>query len=226
MAKIGNGNGDGFDAHAPENQSAGFEPLPPGRYDLIVVETDLKPNKKRTGDVLTLVYEVISGEFKKRKIYNRLNYNHPDAETQKISRGELSRLIKAVGLRQIDDSDEVKNIPFVVDIGVRGKAEDEYGIQNVVKKYYDPTETGGKRKKASPAPAEEVEDEEDEVKETPPPKSKSKLKKPAPKAEEPEDDDEEESEDDSESDSEGESEAKEEAPKAKTKRTATWKKNK
>lgn len=217
MANLG--NDDGFDAHAPENQSAGFEPLPVGKYDLIVVETDLKPNKKRTGDVLTLVYEVISGEFKKRKIYNRLNYNHPDAETQKISRGELSRLVKAVGLRQINDSDELTNIPFVADIGVRGKAEDEYGIQNVIKKYYDPTETSGKKKKTNkPEPVDEAEDGEDEVEETPPPpKSKtssSKKRKVEPELGDPVDEVE---------DGSDEEEAKE-VPKSK--RTASWKKNK
>jgi hypothetical protein len=60
----------GFDANQVE-PIADFEPLPADQYTAAIVESEMKPNKAGTGRYLQLVFEVLEGFYKGRRLWAR-----------------------------------------------------------------------------------------------------------------------------------------------------------
>ena len=60
-----------FNANEVE-PSVGYEAIPAGKYQAVIVESDMKPNKAGTGEYLQLEFEVIEGEFKGRKLWRKI----------------------------------------------------------------------------------------------------------------------------------------------------------
>lgn len=85
-----------FDPTAEAQQD--FSPLPSGQYNAQIVESELKPTNKNDGQYLELVYTVLDGEFKNRKVWARLNLDNPNATTVKIANEQLASIKQAVGV--------------------------------------------------------------------------------------------------------------------------------
>ena len=60
--------------------------------------------------------------------------NHPNDLTQKIARGNLSAICRAVGVMQPKDSVELHNLPLVISVKCK-KRQDTGEITNEVKGY-------------------------------------------------------------------------------------------
>ena len=124
---------DGFNANEVE-PTAAFEPLPAGKYLASITASERKPTKIGNGEYLQLEYTVLDGECKGRKVWDRLCINHPNELTQKIARGNLSAICRAVGVMQPRDSVELHNLPLVITVKCR-KRDDTGDITNEVKGY-------------------------------------------------------------------------------------------
>lgn len=123
----------GFNAENVEPQVA-FEPLPEGRYEVVIVDSDVKTTKAGTGRYLELKCEVISGDFKGRFLFGRLNTENPNEKAQQIGQAQLSALCRAVNVMHINDSSELHNLPFAVKV-VQKKREDNGEMTNEIKGY-------------------------------------------------------------------------------------------
>jgi hypothetical protein len=141
-------NLNGFNAHEVEPSSP-FEPIPAGKYLAAVTGTETKPTKNGDGSYLEIELTVLEGEHKDRKVWDRLCLNHPNAQTVKIARGNLSALCRAIGVMQPRDSVELHNIPLVVTVKLK-KREDTGELANEVKGYARKETTAGKPKQAAP----------------------------------------------------------------------------
>ncbi len=123
----------GFDANdvAP---SADLEPIPAGKYQAVITESEMKPTKAGTGHYLQLIFQVIEGEYENRRLWARLNLNNPNATAVEIARAELSAICRAVGVMAPNDSTELHNLPLM--ISVKCKKRDDTGeITNEIKGY-------------------------------------------------------------------------------------------
>jgi len=123
----------GFNANEVE-PNAPFEPLPAGKYIAAIVASEIKPTKKGDGNYLQFEFEVLEGDCKGRKIWDRLCINHPNEMTQKIARGSLSAICRAVGVMQPRDSVELHNLPVELTVKVK-RREDTKDLVNEVKGY-------------------------------------------------------------------------------------------
>jgi len=128
-----------------------FEALPAGDYNIQVIESELKLTKKGQefmeqrgcteqeaiahASQLILTYEILDGQFKGRKLFNRLNLFNPSERSVEIAQKELNTICKAVGLSSVSDSNELHMKPMCAKVGQRGKPEDQYGVQNTFKNY-------------------------------------------------------------------------------------------
>ncbi len=122
-----------FDA-SQVDPSSGFDTLPPGKYLVEITDSEMKPTKAGNGEMLQLELTVIEGEFKNRKIWDRLCLRHPNADTVKIANANLSAICHAVDVLRPGDSVELHHIPLVV--SVKCKTDDSTGeIYNEVKSY-------------------------------------------------------------------------------------------
>jgi hypothetical protein len=126
-------NLNGFNANEVEPNTP-FDPLPAGKYLAAITATEMKPTKAGDGSYLQIEFTVLEGEYKERKVWDRLCLNHPNAQTVKIARGNLSALCRAVGVMQPKDSVELHNLPVMITVKVK-KREDTGELTNEVKGY-------------------------------------------------------------------------------------------
>jgi hypothetical protein len=111
-----------------------MEPVPTDWYPVIIIESEVKPTKDTLGQYLELTYEIVSGEFKGRKGWDRLNIKNKSAQAQEIGLGQLSAVCHAVGVLQVKDSKELHNKPFMARF-VYKAANDQYDASNDIKGY-------------------------------------------------------------------------------------------
>ena len=142
MAKIGFKTSD-YEPNAP------LDAVPAGDYPCTITDAALKPTKRGDGEYVMLVHEVADGEFKGRKIFDRLNIHNPNKTAEAIGRRQLSSLAAALNLPEIDDTDILVGAPVTVRVTVRSSAE--YGDQNDVKAYLPREQAAAPKPAARPA---------------------------------------------------------------------------
>ena len=77
MANLGN-----FNANEVEPNTS-FDPLPAGKYLAAVTASEMKPTKKGDGSYLEVELTILEGEYKDRKVWDRLCLNNPNATAVK-----------------------------------------------------------------------------------------------------------------------------------------------
>jgi hypothetical protein len=122
----------GFDA--TQVPPGSFDPLPPGRYPAVIVASEMKATKTGTGNYLEVVLEVIEGEHKGRRLWDRLNIKNPNAQAEQIAKATLSAICHAVGVLQPRDSSELHDLPLAVQVAVEQR-DDTGQPRNVVRGY-------------------------------------------------------------------------------------------
>ena len=107
-----------FNANEVE-PSVGFEAIPAGNYQAVIVDSDMKPNKAGTGEYLQLEFEITEGEFRNRKLWARLNLKNPNAAAVRMARADLSAICHAVNVICPGDSVELHNLPLTITVKCR-----------------------------------------------------------------------------------------------------------
>lgn len=110
-----------------------FDVLPKGKYLCMAVASEIKPTKSGTGDYLEITFEVIDGQGKGRKIWERLNIRNANKKAEEISQRQLSALCRSIGVLNLSDTDQLHNIPVVLDVDIEQR--EGYDPQNRVKGY-------------------------------------------------------------------------------------------
>ena len=141
----------GFNANNVE-PATDFEPIPAGKYQAVITNSEMKQTKSGNGSYLELTFQVIEGEYKGRLLWARLNLENPNAMAVKIARGELSSICRAVSVLEPKDSSELHNLPLVVT--VKQKADDAGEIRNEIKGYAkkDAAQPAKPQQAANPTP--------------------------------------------------------------------------
>lgn len=140
----------GFNAMNHEPSTA-FDVLPAGDYEVVIIESNLVNNKSGSGSHLALTMQVINGPYQNRKLWGRLNIDHPNPEARKIGCGELSAICRAVSVLNPTDSSELHNKPLKVKVVV--KTDDKGNDGNEVKGYKPRHSGPGPSGQAQVAPA-------------------------------------------------------------------------
>jgi hypothetical protein len=123
---------DGFDARTVE-PNQGFDVLPAGEYDAVIVNSEVKATQAGDGRYLKLELQVLNGQFQNRKVWDQLNIWNPNAQAVQIAKGQLSAICRAVNVLTPQDSAELHGKPLRIKVAVKKDAE--YGDKNVVKAY-------------------------------------------------------------------------------------------
>lgn len=111
-----------------------LEAVPAGKYNAVIIESEVKPTKSGNGHFLELTFEIIEGELKGRKVWARLNLDNPSPQAVQIAKGELSAICHAVGVMHPMDSAELHNLPLEISVKCR-KREDSDELSNEIKGY-------------------------------------------------------------------------------------------
>lgn len=94
-----------------------FEALPNGRYEAIITDSEIKDTKAGTGQYLQLTFDIVGPSHMGRKVWARLNISNPNKTAEEIAQRELSAICHCLGKPQINDSEELHDIPLLIDLG-------------------------------------------------------------------------------------------------------------
>lgn len=122
-----------FNSEEHEPRS-GFDPLPAGKYKVVVTDSEEKPTKKGDGSYIQFTLEVIEGEYKGRKLWDRLNLNNPNPTAVEIAKSTLSALCRAAGVKHLKDTQQLHDLPVLAKVAA--KMDQTAGeIRNEIKGY-------------------------------------------------------------------------------------------
>lgn len=106
------GNLSGFDA--TQHQSRSFDPIPPGWHTAIATECEWKDTKSGTGRYLQFTFEIQEGDFKGRKIWERLNLENVNQTAVDIAQASLADLCRSVGVLKPNEAAELLYKPVQI----------------------------------------------------------------------------------------------------------------
>jgi len=116
-----------------------FELLPPAEYNVTITDSEMKPTAQNDGSYLALEMTVLDGEHKGRKLFDNLNLVNSNQTAAEIAYRTLSAICHAVGVMDVQDTQQLHGIPLKVKVGVQGasKGKDgrEYEARNIVRGY-------------------------------------------------------------------------------------------
>jgi hypothetical protein len=135
-----------FDATNIEPREA-FDVLPAAKYPVAITESEWKRTKNDNGTMLTLTLTVIDGQYKGRKVWDRLNLDNPNPAAVEIAQKTLAAICHATGVMKVSDSTQLHDIPLLADVKVK---DGPNGPNNEVKGY---AKLDGAQPVAATAPA-------------------------------------------------------------------------
>lgn len=130
--------------------SIGIDPVPAGKYQAVIIESEMKPTRNGSGQYLEFTFEVIEGDYKGRKVWARLNLENQNSQTVQIARADLSAICRAVNVMEPRDSIELHNLPMTITVRCR-KHPETSEISNEIKGFAARTPIGAAAK-PTPAP--------------------------------------------------------------------------
>ena len=115
-----------------------FEAYPAGDY-IGIIESSEFGETSTGGEMLTLIWQIIEGNFKGKKVYERLNLVNKNTGTEQQAWRAWNAIKKICGYEEhvhVPDASVCYNIPIGFELSITGKDDDPYGKQNRFKKHY------------------------------------------------------------------------------------------
>ncbi len=129
-----------FDATAHDTEQRDYEELPNGDYELEIEASEVKEGANGTG-LKTTMTVLRPEEYKGRKVFNFYNLEHKNAQAQEIGQRQFASLCRAIGVSEVEDSEELHLKAFTAKIGLGKPSKDgQYPARAEIKKYYFPDE--------------------------------------------------------------------------------------
>lgn len=111
--------------------------LPVGRHPVIIESSEVKTNKANDGGYLQLNVKLIDGPQTGTTGAYRLNLYHSNPQTAEIAHRQLSAICHCVGVFNVQDSGQLHNIPFIIEVGLQKGEEAAQKGYTEVKKVFD-----------------------------------------------------------------------------------------
>ena len=124
----------GFDANEQPEQEE-FKAMPEGDYVVLAVDSEMKANREGAGQHLHFTFEVIDGQYKGRKLFDRLNLINDNQAAVDNAKRALGAICRAVGVPKPRNNLELHNKPLVAVVKVELDKKDGKTERNVIKKY-------------------------------------------------------------------------------------------
>lgn len=105
-------------AELPESDR-NFDPLPPGWYQANITKTEIKKTKNGTGQYIAVRYDITGPSHQGRVVFANLNIRNASPEAERIGRQQLGELLRAIGLAELSDTDQLIGAPVQIKLKVR-----------------------------------------------------------------------------------------------------------
>lgn len=130
--------GQRFDATAHDTTQSDYAELPNGIYKIEIEASEVKPTSAGDGTILKVTNVVIEPEdYKGRKLFNNYNLENKSTIAQEIGQKQFASLCRAIGVQEVEDSEELHFKPYFVKVGLGKASKDgQYAARAEIKKYY------------------------------------------------------------------------------------------
>lgn len=117
--------------------TAALDPVPSDNYTVMITKSEEKPTKKQDGSYIELELSIQQGQYKGRKVYDRLNIKNTNETAVTIAYSTLSAICHVTGRLNIQDTAQLHNVPFQA-VVVKVERKDQPGtFSNEVRGYKD-----------------------------------------------------------------------------------------
>lgn len=111
--------------------------LPVGKHPVIIESSEVKANSKNDGGYLQLNLKIIDGPSAGSVGAYRLNLYHQNQQTVEIAHRQLSAVCHVVGVFNVQDTQQLHNIPFIVEVDFQKGDEARQKGYTEVKRVFD-----------------------------------------------------------------------------------------
>lgn len=115
----------------------GVPAMPVGKHPVVIVDSEVKATSDNTGGMLVLTLQIIDGPAKGQKGAYRLNLYNQSQQAVEIAHRQLSAVCHAIGVFQVQDSQQLHNVPFMVDVTLQKDPEAAKKGYTEVSRVYD-----------------------------------------------------------------------------------------
>ena len=131
-----------FDATEHDTTQNDYAELPNGVYVMEIEASDVVPTKDGNGTILKTTNVVVEPEeYKGRKLFNNYNLENKSAQAQEIGQRQFASLCRAIGVGEVEDSEELHFKTFTVKVGLGKPSKDgQYPARAEIKRYFFPDE--------------------------------------------------------------------------------------
>ena len=118
-------------------EDAGFEPAPAGWYIAQIVKSAIKTTSAGTGEYIKNEWKILEADDPKyvgKLFWQNLNIVNPSEMAVKIGKGQLKKLNEAMGISELEDTDQLLGIPVKVFLKIKpgsGGYDDSNEVQKV-----------------------------------------------------------------------------------------------
>jgi len=117
-----------------------YKPLPEGKYEVVIADSDVKATRTGNGSYIQLEFEVVSGEYKGRKLWGRYNIENSNREAVEIGRSQFAAVCQAVNIPSPRDTSELHNCTLILSVKCR-RRKDSDELENTIGGYKPKTGT-------------------------------------------------------------------------------------
>lgn len=132
MAKI-----KGFKLKDEQQGLGSFEAIPAGTYVGKVIESSIVKTKDKKGNMMVFVWEVLKGDQKDAKIWDRVNFENENPKAVEIAQKTLASMCEAIGVKKSKfvDTSQMHGVPCEIKVSIEiddsGKYDPSNGIKNI-----------------------------------------------------------------------------------------------
>jgi hypothetical protein len=120
-----------FDA-TTVNPEFGLGQLPVGKHVVSIDSSEIKDTKDGNNKLLEMNLVIHSGQHAGESGAWRLNLFHSNDKTKEIAQKELARLCHATGVMQVQDTSQLHNIQFGVEVALQKGSETMTEVKRVL----------------------------------------------------------------------------------------------
>ncbi len=96
-----------------------YGPIPDGWYDVTIKTAELRPTKDKTGEFIQVRYDVTGPTHANRVVWGNINIKNKSSQAEEIGRGQLASLLRAVGLNEVQDTDQLVGLNLSIKVSTR-----------------------------------------------------------------------------------------------------------
>ena len=110
-----------------------FDLIPPGEYQAQIIEADIK-DTSTGGKRLALTFEILSGQYSTRRVFDNLNLWNSNAQAVEIARQQMKKICVAIDNLNIQENTDLLFKPMIIRLKTQ-PAKGNYEARNAVADY-------------------------------------------------------------------------------------------